>query len=163
MGCGGGCTKHTVEPNHGLEIEPRSDDEWRWRADVRGVRDCQVHLELPARGVYAPACLRHGSGWAAATLARRAWRRGGRAARQHVQVLIDTDGRAGRGELDTDAPSLGPRPRRVRQGAAAAEGGCLDEGERFRSQLLVEGEELYQCSRERRRGARGVRTGREPP
>ena len=68
----------------------------------------------------------------------------------HVQVLID-------------APSLGPRPRRVRQGTAAAEGGCLDEGERFRNQLLVEGEELYQCTRERRRGARGVRTGREPP
>ena len=85
------------------------------------------------------------------------------AVRQRVQVLIDTDGRAGRGELDAGAPSLGPRPPRVRQGAAAAEGGCLDEGDRCRGQLLVDGEELYQCTRERRRGARGVRTGREPP
>ena len=85
------------------------------------------------------------------------------AVRQRVQVLIDTDGRAGRGELDAGAPSLGPRPPRVRQGAAAAEGGCLDEGDRCRGQLLVEGEELYECTRERRRGARGVRTGRKPP
>mmetsp|Transcript_48455 Transcript_48455/g.149075 ORF Transcript_48455/g.149075 Transcript_48455/m.149075 type:complete len:204 (-) Transcript_48455:100-711(-) len=85
------------------------------------------------------------------------------AVRQRVQVLIDTDGRAGRGELDAGAPSLGPRSPRVRQGAAAAEGGCLDEGDRCRGQLLVDGEELYQCTRERRRGARGVRTGREPP
>ena len=85
------------------------------------------------------------------------------AVRQRVQVLIDTDGRAGRGELDAGAPSLGPRPPRVRQGAAAAEGGFLEEGDRCRGQLLVDGEELYQCTRERRRGARGVRTGREPP